>query len=296
MLLPNGAADTLGRACALRVLPELEAWRSRAIKMVDRDLAGLAFQFSRTLDHTELVTPFYELGLRSAMLGALDVQYEITTGRPVVVQFMARVNSVPGVGIPGFTRMPFGEAISAFKSRQSVTRGEWDGMVGKQRERAFTVAHLAKRSAVELVRREVAVAMRDGWTVDSFKVQLDAAFKEKKLSPLSPAHTATIIRTNTAVAHGEGRKVQQTTPAVRQTHPFWQYNSLADDVVRKTHRAADQVTCSITDPIWSKAYPPCGFNCRCNVISRRQPSPTWGDTPGHLTPLADLPDKGWRGR
>ena len=44
------------------------------------------------------------------------------------------------------------------------------------------------------------------------------------------------------------------------------YSTAGDDKVRPEHAALDGVTLPVEDPFWSYAYPPNGWNCRCNVI------------------------------
>ncbi len=44
------------------------------------------------------------------------------------------------------------------------------------------------------------------------------------------------------------------------------YSTAGDDKVRPDHAALDGVTLPVEDPFWSYAYPPNGWNCRCNVI------------------------------
>ena len=44
------------------------------------------------------------------------------------------------------------------------------------------------------------------------------------------------------------------------------YSTAGDDKVRPDHAVLDGVTLPVEDPFWSYAYPPNGWNCRCNVI------------------------------
>lgn len=288
---PNGPLEDVMDRARGRYRSIVSGWLDDTEKRVgDGDLAGLAFETKRSIQPLPLASVIFELALMSAMLGGLDVLYEAHTGRGVARQFAARTNVVPGVGIPNFTRMPFRDAIDAFAQRSSITKSAWQKLNADARTRAFTVARLAVDAHVEIVRRQVEKAQRDGWTRESFKAELRESMTTAGVSPLNDWHAETIIRTNTATAHSQGRVAQQTTPAMLSVFQYWEYDAVTDKTTRNTHKAANGVSARVDDPIWRTAYPPAGYSCRCSCIARRKGS----DAPGSSTPLADLPDKGWK--
>jgi SPP1 gp7 family putative phage head morphogenesis protein len=77
------------------------------------------------------------------------------------------------------------------------------------------------------------------------------------------AQADTIFRTVTTAAYSEGRKSMADDPAVRAVVSGWRYDATLDSDVRPNHRAADNFSATLDDPVWRTLTPPLGFNCRC---------------------------------
>lgn len=50
--------------------------------------------------------------------------------------------------------------------------------------------------------------------------------------------------------------------------PYWEYQTIGDERVRKGHKALDGLVLRADDDVWKNIYPPNGWNCRCEVIQR----------------------------
>lgn len=311
MKLPNGDAEHLVQ----RGLDDLRAvtvtWRERifdsiaAASSVD-DVPRRVLTVVGQLPTEDLARAVWRLRMQTGMLGALDSSWEIETDREVAPQmasaFVPSVGgaielaadgstpSIPGPKIGGFTIKPFDEALDLFRTRQIFTKAEWLRLDEEQRRNSFFVSNLAKRDMVKLVHDELVTSLQEGVKVSEFKARLKDRFETSQISPLADAHAETIVRTNIATAYGDGRKAQQSSAVVSQTHPYWLIGGVNDNTTRKTHRAAHGISLPNTDPFWQRAYAPFGFRCRCRVTARRTGSDAPSDS---YAALAELPDEGF---
>lgn len=70
----------------------------------------------------------------------------------------------------------------------------------------------------------------------------------------------------TAIASGQMAARWQDIQANRRSGlGMLSYETVGDDLVRKSHQLLDNVTLPIDDPFWDTYYPPNGFRCRCTV-------------------------------
>ena len=51
------------------------------------------------------------------------------------------------------------------------------------------------------------------------------------------------------------------------TRHYLMYDAINDTRTRPTHLAMDGYVAPIGSPIWNQWNPPCGYRCRCNLIS-----------------------------
>lgn len=70
---------------------------------------------------------------------------------------------------------------------------------------------------------------------------------------------------NFATASAE-MAAQWTAYAREKEYTNLQYRTALDDKVRPEHAALEGVTLPQDDPFWNTAFPPNGWNCRCNVV------------------------------
>ncbi len=54
--------------------------------------------------------------------------------------------------------------------------------------------------------------------------------------------------------------------ASKDVFPYWKYQTMGDELVRKTHAALDGLVLPVGDPFWEQHYPPWEWGCRCSVI------------------------------
>ncbi len=181
--------------------------------------------------------------------------------------------------------MTFVEAVEYATSRKVVLPDEYYGkLVGVQKSQAVSIAGLGSLEQIKFVIDLVSDAIKSGKTFADFQKAVKAS--DVKL----PAHRLdNIFRTNMQVAYNRGRYQQQAS--VSSTRPYLMYDAINDSRTRPTHLLFDNVVLDRNDPWWKTHYPPCGYRCRCTVISlTEKQAQKRGIT---ASPPDDPPDDGW---
>lgn len=275
------------------------AWWSAAKHLPARE--AIAKIENRT-DVTKAAASVMRARFHSAMLGALDVNWEVENDKPLPVWAIAATNLhalgvargpllVLGGGVKGFSTEPFDEAVDAFFKRVPVTKAKWKILAERQKKLSFTAAGLAKESFVSVLKEELAESLVAGLDQKGWIARVDDALEDAGASPLSDARLVTIFRTNVSSAYGSGRIARHTDPDVLEALPVWEIRCVLDRTTRPTHAAAHGVRLLASDPFWTRAYPPFGFRCRCTTVARRKGEGY--QTSSEVAACAHLPDEGF---
>jgi SPP1 gp7 family putative phage head morphogenesis protein len=105
----------------------------------------------------------------------------------------------------------------------------------------------------------------------------------------SQSKLETIYRTETSVAYHAGRwQADQRDPTVWG----YRYVTMRDDRVRPEHAALDGTTLPRNALFWKKYWPPCAWNCRCQVVTLRKKAKE--RLPAKIDGKVPLPDPGFR--
>ncbi|HII2941666.1 TPA: phage minor head protein [Pseudomonas aeruginosa] len=173
------------------------------------------------------------------------------------------------------------QAIAYLKAKGYAITWNWQEMLDQAHDQAFTVAKAMRLDLLSDIRAALETALQDGQTLQQFTEQLqpvletqgwwgqqvivDGAGNAELVQLGSPRRLKTIYQTNLQSAYMAGRKasMEETT----ETHPYWMYIAVLDGKTRPSHRALHGKVFRHDDPIWSRIFPPNGFNCRCRVIA-----------------------------
>jgi SPP1 gp7 family putative phage head morphogenesis protein len=155
------------------------------------------------------------------------------------------------------------EALAYWKGRAPVTHAEYKALSDQARQRAFTVAGLARRDQVEAVHTALANAIDNGETLAQFKKRLGPLMEQQGWIGRKAWRIENIYRTNMQSAYMAGRFAQMKSTAKRR--PYWRYVAVKDSRTRPSHRALDGKVYPHDHDFWSTWYPPNGFGCRCTV-------------------------------
>lgn len=179
------------------------------------------------------------------------------------------------------------EAVEYAEARGVVLPDIYYGaLVGIQKSQATTISGLASLEQIKFVIDLVSDALKGGTTFKDFQ----KAVKSGATSVDLPAHRLdNIFRTNMQVAYNRGRWEQQKRAS--SSRPYLMYDAINDSRTRPNHLLMDNTILHRDDPWWKTHYPPCGYRCRCTVISLTEAQAQKRGV-SVAAPQVD-PDEGW---
>jgi SPP1 gp7 family putative phage head morphogenesis protein len=202
-------------------------------------------------------------------------------------------------------------AVKDLRSRNLITRREYDRMGSALKSRAFTTAGVANRNTLERLRDAVADAVEKGWGEHKFTEHLGDALST---SQIAPGQLGTLFRTNIASAYAAGQDQILDHPLVRDEFPYVETLPIRDSRLSELCQVVSESGIGGTsifrtdDPVWRKFRPPRHPNCRCSVraltviaaarggieeAQRFLATGVWPAQPAHVPhPSVELP-KGW---
>jgi SPP1 gp7 family putative phage head morphogenesis protein len=184
--------------------------------------------------------------------------------------------------------LSFQEAVDYAAARDVVLPDDYySALFGLHKSQAVSIAGLGALEQVKFVIDLVVETLAIGKTFQQF--QEAVAANELGIN-LSRARLDNIFRTNMQVAFNHGRWKQQER--VASTRPYLLYSAIQDSRVRPAHLAFNGTILPRDHSWWGTHYPPCGYRCRCTVISltEAQAIKRGGVTASVPT---QAPDPGW---
>lgn len=170
----------------------------------------------------------------------------------------------------------FDQAMRFLNTRDLLTEEQRESL--ETRYNAASLRVLTKAQA--WAQDKVSAAMRDiagqGLHVKAGMEQLRTALDAAGLTGVQDNTLETLVRTQTQLAYGAGQAAVDSQPAIRSILWGYTYCTTHDDRVRLKHQAMEGVTLPKDHPWWDTHWPPCGYNCRCILLSRLFDRP--GDT------------------
>jgi hypothetical protein len=234
-------------------------------------IAEISLAIRRAGDAFDL-EPFARLAeeqiLRGLMLGALDSQWERENDLEVAPARFRDEGKAPAVYAP-FTR-----AIEVFEQKQVLSPLAFGKLQEAAKQKAFTVAGLAKQELLAAAHAELLKRIREGQKLEGgpnlrdFKRFAKERLESAGWTPANKSHVETIYRTQIVGAYQGGRVLEMSQPSVLAAMPFWQIRGVTDARQRATHRKAHGIVLPANHPFWRTAYPPFGFACRCKAVAR----------------------------
>lgn len=162
------------------------------------------------------------------------------------------------IGVVGFD-----EAIAAAESRGVVLPDIYYGRLqGIERAYSFSIAGIAKLDQLQQAIDSLTRATHEGMSFEQWKEQ---ALKAEDVLALPRHRLDNIFRTNIQGAYARGKCVH--IEENRDTRPFLMYSAINDHRTRPAHAAMSGHVAHVDDPIWRQWTPPCGYRCRCSIIS-----------------------------
>jgi SPP1 gp7 family putative phage head morphogenesis protein len=156
----------------------------------------------------------------------------------------------------------FEQAIASHRKRVPMRKDEWRDLDAGEREKAFTVADVARVSVIADAWKAMDSAIENGTTFEDFKASVGEKLESEWGKPNAP-RLSTIFRTNIMNAYAAGRSQVYTAPAVKRARPYLRFDAIKDDAIDEECDAADGTILPQDDPFWASCTPPLHFNCRC---------------------------------
>lgn len=155
------------------------------------------------------------------------------------------------------------DAIKASLKRKVVLPDVYYGqMQGIEHAQAFSIAGIAKLDQLQQALDSLTRALHEGMSFDQWKTQ---ALKADDVLALPRHRLDNIFRTNIQVSYARGRCIH--IEAHKAARPFLLYSAINDARVRPHHLAMNGHVAEVGDQVWKRWTPPCGYRCRCTVIS-----------------------------
>lgn len=181
--------------------------------------------------------------------------------------------------------LPPQKALEFFRGKGLAASFDWRDMLHEEHDRDFTVAKMLDLDLLAEVRRAVDRAEAEGWTLKRFRAELrprleaagwwgkkamaDPDTGEEKLVQLgSPRRLKIIYDTNLRTSYAAGHWARIEANAARR--PFVMYSAILDERTRPQHAAWNGTILPWNHAWWRTHTPPCGWNCRCTVVSLSQ--------------------------
>ncbi|MEE4248093.1 MAG: phage minor head protein, partial [Kangiellaceae bacterium] len=124
--------------------------------------------------------------------------------------------------------------------------------------------------------------------------ELEKAFNQFGIPGFSKGQVNTIVTTQLLVAKAAGE--WNTYEAMGDDLWGFKYLTAGDDRVRPSHEAMDGTKLPKDDPFWETAWPPNGWNCRCEVVPIFGKSRRVTRSPSPDREFAFNPGEGYRTR
>lgn len=181
--------------------------------------------------------------------------------------------------------MPPEAAVAFLASKGLVVTESWRELWKAAHARAFTVARSAGYDVVADIKDALLYSLNNGTSYKDFAKNLTPILQSKgwwgKAIDKNTGEIKTYEGTDTPVQLGSPRRLrliyeqnlQTAFMAGRQremlkatgSHPYWQYVAVMDARTRPSHGVMNGRVFSYDDDVWSVAYPPNGWRCRCRV-------------------------------
>lgn len=293
---PNGSPESLITRHRKASLETFDAWATAITGAATGTTATVLRRQMRAaakrLDETPLAENLERALVHGLMLGATDAHDEM--GRDAVFVPASGDDGEHFLLVANFATKAFQEAIDAFLGKTILPKSLFDRLLGTAKQKAFTIARLAKTEMLQTGFDALATALAGGRDLRSFRKDLAARFDSAGWTPLKPSHVETIFRNGVMGAYASGRDRQMSQPHVLKARPYWQILGVDDDRTRDRHGDAHGKVLKASDPFWKRASLPFGHQCRCRKVSRSEADlKRLGLTVTNGSALTGLPDPGW---
>ncbi|WP_310609225.1 PBECR2 nuclease fold domain-containing protein [Limnohabitans sp.] len=177
------------------------------------------------------------------------------------------------------------DASAYFASKNKLLPSyNWDDVYASEHAAGVAVAGITQRDVLQLFSDEIQRTIDAGGDLRNFKKRMqvllakagywgdvtvtDPATGEQRTTKFNAKRLELIFNTNTRQAFAAGQ--YERALAAKDTLPYLLYLSANDDKVRPLHRQWHGTVLPVDHPFWRTHMPPCGWRCRCKVVSANE--------------------------
>lgn len=178
---------------------------------------------------------------------------------------------LPAAGLgPGRepVRLPLiDQAVRDLRSRQLLSRPDFDRLAGQARQKAFTVARVENRQTLAKLQEALAKSVEEGEDLRAFRRRAAEALDAGTV--LAEAHVETVFRTNVQQAYSHGMDELLQGDLVGGLFPYEETLPIRDTRLTSLCKLVSRSGLDGTavfrrdDPWWARLKPPRHYNCRC---------------------------------
>jgi len=161
--------------------------------------------------------------------------------------------------------LPFTQASKYFARKVPLLGDEYDALPAWAKQRAFTMATVAKAEIMQDIFDAVHKAIDDGVSQAEFNAMLGEVMDVRGWTGTTPWHAENVLRTNSQQAYGSGRLDQAR--AQKDDFPYWLFVAVLDSVTTPECEDLNGTVFPIEDVQW---WPPIHFECRSGTESLSQ--------------------------
>ncbi len=164
--------------------------------------------------------------------------------------------------IPDYLQLVFSEALKALRKKVPMPAKDWREFSGESQNWAFTVAGLTQGDLLQDILTLIDQAFAQGKSTENFVEEFEQLVSDRGWTE-GRDRGKFILENNIRSVQRQGRYEQVRDPDVATARPYLMWKHRDSRVPRPLHLALHRQVFRADDPFWLKAFPSCGFGCRC---------------------------------
>jgi SPP1 gp7 family putative phage head morphogenesis protein len=150
-------------------------------------------------------------------------------------------------------------SVARIRNRVAVPKYYYDKLPKDIRSLAFYVSGLEKLREIEMVKKSLENAIKQGESFESWKANLNI----EGLKNLSNYRLETVYRNNVNTVYNQSTRFNALSSDVT---PYLMYSAVGDERTRPEHEKLDGIVKRADSEFWDKYTGPWAWGCRCSAI------------------------------
>ena len=158
------------------------------------------------------------------------------------------------------------DIADAFAEKTTLPPEAFYELNAELRQKYFTISSAEHQRLLGKYQGITEDALREGWSLDTYKQAQYRVTSTAGLKPLRPWHLETVFRNNIQISYGASRWEMYSDPDVQDLIKALMWAAQMDERTRDEHANLHGTTAPIDDPFWADgtSQPPVDWSCRCD--------------------------------